>query len=114
MNFQYEWLQEIVVHTEKGNILRLHLSNVTNLFRLYGEYHESTTKKWWLVDFPSERTGDSTKLFKDCLENFCISLAQKNDKITLLENPCNAPFISVVEQQKIVKQMGITATVTVN
>jgi hypothetical protein len=114
VNLQYEWLQEIVVRTEKGNLLRLHLGNVSQQFRLYGEFYESSTEKWSLVDFPSQRIGDCNKLLENCLKTFSISLGEYKDKISALENPCNAPFISGAQQQAIVQQLGLMAKVSVN
>ena len=35
MEFGYEWLQEIVVHTDSKNILRLHLSSNTSGYQVF-------------------------------------------------------------------------------
>ncbi len=114
MNLQYEWLQEITVHTKKDSILRLHLSNVNNQFRLYGEFFDSEKKEWTLVDFSTQRVNNCNKLLEDCLRDFNTTITQEGDTIIAVKNPCNTPFVTGEQQQVIIQNVGLIADVSIN
>lgn len=114
MNLNYEFLQELIITTEGGRILRLHIGKQTESYRLYGEYFDSSTQQWTLVDFSSKRQPNAKSLLEQCIKDFAVAMSKLNDKITSLHNPCNAPFITKSDQDGILMQQSITATVTVN
>ncbi len=114
MNIDYEWLQEIIITTKNGYILRLHLGKQLSDFRLYGEYFDTTEKKWWRVEFSSEMAASASQLVENCLKNFSAAMVKKNDSIITLHNPCNAPFLNQNDQEAILKRQIIAARVSVN
>jgi len=114
MNLNYEFLQELIITTAAGRILRLHIGKQTASYRLYGEYFDSSTQQWTLVDFASERQLNAKSLLEQCIKDFATAMSKLNDKISSLHNPCNAPFVTKPDQEGILTQQSITATVTVN
>lgn len=114
MNLGDEFLQELVITTENDSVLRLHIGEKSESYRLYGEYFDSATKQWQLVDFPKDRKQELTPLLDQCIKDFVAAMAGKNDRLKSLHNPCNASFISKEEQEKILSQQKVSAVVTVN
>jgi hypothetical protein len=114
MNLGYEFVQEIMIETKEKRILRLHLGRQNGTYRLYGEYFDSSTNEWTLVDFPSPRVSEASPLLEKCMADFNTKMAKLNDNINAVSNPCNAPFISKTEQEALLRKLTIVTTVTVN
>lgn len=114
MNLGYEFLQELIIKTKAGRILRLHIAEQSNTYRLYGEYFDTTTNKWTLVGFSNTRTPQAPPLLEQCIKDFSNAMAALNDNIQSLENPCNTPFITKSEQEALLSNQSISAVVTVN
>lgn len=112
MNLGYEFLQELIIKTAANRILRLHIGKQSNSYRLYGEYFD--TKEWTLVEFSSTRSPQAKPLLDQCIKDFAAAMAGHGDKIQSLENPCNAPFVTKLEQEALLLSQSISATVTVN
>lgn len=114
MNLEYEFLQELIITTKAGRILRLHIGEKSGFFRLYGEYFDTATNRWTLVGFPDTRTPQAKPLLEQCIKDFSSAMAILSDDIQSLENPCNAPFITKSEQEALLSNQSISAVVTVN
>lgn len=114
MDLGYEFLQELIIKTKAGRILRLHIGEQSHSYRLYGEYFDTSTNKWTLVGFPNTRTSQAKPLLEQCIKDFATVMALQSDNIQSLENPCNAPFITKSEQEALLSNESISAVVTVN
>ncbi len=114
MNLTFEFSQEIIVTTKNGYILRLHLGKMSPDFRLYGEYYDATEKEWWVVGFSNKGVASASQLIEDCLKDFSLAMMKKKDSIVTLHNPCNTPFLNQDDQEEILKQLSIAASVSVN
>ena len=110
-----EYLQEINIYTEKGNILKLFLSEMSGLFKLFGgEYFDNDSKQWGPVPFSDQRVNDCNKLLEECLRNFSASRVKNGDCIVRVHNPCNTPFVTGPQQYALLQLLNIAATVQVN
>ena len=56
-----------------------------------------------------EHFEDSLKLIAAYLQQFA-----PNDQMVSFDNPCNAPFVSELDQNAVLATMGFSTTVTVN
>ncbi|MGZ4947034.1 MAG: hypothetical protein ACXV5N_11705 [Halobacteriota archaeon] len=114
MHLTFEPSQEIIITTKNGYILRLHLSKMSPDFRLYGEYYDATQKEWWVVGFSNKGEASASQLVENCLKDFSAAMLKKQDSIVTLHNPCNTPFLSRDDQEEILKQQSILASISVN
>lgn len=114
MNLGYEFLQEIIITTETGRILRLDIGKQSESYRLYGVYFEASTQERTLVEFQNTKHADAKQLLAQCIKDFAAAMSSKSDKIKSLYNPCNASFVTAPDQKEILSKQSISATVSVN
>ena len=106
--------QEIAIHTENEDILRLFFSEQRIGYRVFGNYYDNETGKLEPLTFRDEIVHNCIEALGNCLKELECSLRNKNDKIVRVRNPCNTPFITAPQQLVILKDLNIFASVEVN
>ena len=101
LNLWQEQLHEIVISTQHGRKLRLHIDQDTAGYCLVGEFYEVSDCAWYMVEFTNQRVNDAEELLKGCLNNLNREMQEQSDSIAELHNTCNDPIVSVETQKNI-------------
>jgi hypothetical protein len=74
----------------------------------------SSTKGSWCYNTTpaTSSANDNFKAAVELIQQY-LSAVDANDSITDIYNPCNCPFVSEADQNKIVSSLGVSVTVRV-
>lgn len=111
------YLQEIYIYASKGEQFTCHIISTNNappfsaesltfdpqINAIFSSLHPIGTQYQTAIDAYEE------------IIKYCVKYTRaKNIRITKIDNPCNAPFISKADQQAVVNQNNLSITVLVN
>ena len=110
-------LQEIVVRTNKGAWLTLHIIKASEASPFTAEVlaFEPAFNPQYSSLFSIAGSFTTAEAAFVAAFNWVVQFCKAREhSITHINNPCNCEFLQAVAQQQVVQQKGITVTVTVN
>lgn len=114
MHDQYEWLQDIIFTTANGKKLFLRIGEFSGRFKLYGELFTKGAAEPELYNSSHPPRSTCKELVESYLRHFNDSIVKEEDRIIRVWNPCNTPFWSGPDQQALLNELGVSATVEIN
>lgn len=109
------YLHDIRVTTVKGRVFTINILEHSNTYS--GDLNILEIGTGPCINYPlKQRTPNAELIFDEALDTIVKYLNYQNDNDTIndIHNPCNTPFVSKSDQQKILQTKAINVTVRVN